>query len=735
MASYYFSSSTGRNTAAGGTGTAANPWKNFWEEKAGTSALSPGDICYFKAGDTWYGGNAYINVDSNGSSGNPIVFDRYGTGNDPVFTTSSIVTSWTVDGAGTGTYYKTGQFAGLYTVGVDGTSALGYWTGAVASMPAGSYMYQSSTGRLYIRLWDSSNPSGHTIYVPTTYQQDEYRGVIRGSASRGSYVHFKNLKVMYTNGIGFSLSQPYSEFHNCTAVGCGREGFYFNGWVALGEMADNCTAYNCYASYCNARGNGYGQAYTMNSSYCWWVNCTAEYCFKEGFDFLDYSSNTDCHHSGMIYCTSYRNGQDPLGAYDAPLIYVDGAHDILIYGCVAHGAGVGNNSSRNSNAIMAWTEHQDKPCYNIHIINNLLYDARGYLIWISNGGDYPAYNNAPATYGNTIVNNTLVRNSGGYGAAYRLAGLGTSVKTIVKNNVIYSNNTYLPAIWTNIDSAKIDSGYNCYYNTGGSNLMSTSESSSPYTLAALQAIGLETNSINSNPNIINTANATLDAHLNTSTSPCINAGTNSPWTPPTWVVDAGILADDGAVVGSTRADGVVDTGTLDIGYHYYAPTPYGSLTSTNVQPATLYVNTSNTCTITFTTANTLPSDGKVVITFPTTLGGGFSFNSGGTTAATFNSGGSGSLAVSISGATVTLTRSGGSDISASTAVSIALTYVLNPPQVGTTGAYSIQTTTSAGTPIDVDTDVSADQIIEPVSTFKTITISAIRMSNIKFMST
>jgi hypothetical protein len=172
---------------------------------------------------------------------------------------------------------------------------------------------------------------------------------------------------------------------------------------------------------------------------------------------------------------------------------------------------------------------------------------------------------------------------------------------------------------------------------------------------------------------------------------------------------------------------------MDMGYHYYNPTPNGTLTSTNVQPATLYVATANTVTISFTTATIWPAAGKCVITFPSTLGGGFSFNSGGTSAAAFTVGGSGSLATSITGSVVTLTRSGGSDIAASTAVAITLTYVLNPPQVGSTGAYEIKTTTSADATIDIDSSVSADQIIEPPATYKTITISGVSMSNVRLI--
>ena len=92
------------------------------------------------------------------------------------------------------------------------------------------------------------------------------------------------------------------------------------------------------------------------------------------------------------------------------------------------------------------------------------------------------------------------------------------------------------------------------------------------------------------------------------------------------------------------------------------------------------------------------------------------------------------MAFSNVGAVATLTRSGGSDIAASTAVTLTITNVLNPPQVGSTGAYQIKTTTSADATIDIDNNVSADQIIAPPASYTTIRISGINMSNVRIMS-
>src|SRR5205823_338163 len=61
------------------------------------------------------------------------------------------------------------------------------------------------------------------------------------------------------------------------------------------------------------------------------------------------------------------------------------------------------------------------------------------------------------------------------------------------------------------------------------------------------------------------------------TSPAIGAATPNPWSPPSWIAAAGVLPGDGAVLGTTRTDGVPDNGPSDLGYHYptaAAPIPY-----------------------------------------------------------------------------------------------------------------------------------------------------------------
>ena len=135
----------------------------------------------------------------------------------------------------------------------------------------------------------------------------------------------------------------------------------------------------------------------------------------------------------------------------------------------------------------------------------------------------------------------------------------------------------------------------------------------------------------------------------------------------------------------------------------------GGLYSTNVEPASSAVSSSGNVTITFSTLNPIPADGKIVVTFPTSLGGGFTFNNGGSTTAYSETMG-GSLSVGVASNVVTITRSGGLATSAGETESITLTNVRNPGSTGSTGTYQIKTTNSSNATIDEDTAVGADII-------------------------
>jgi hypothetical protein len=77
LATTYYVSDNSGNDNNNGTST-ATPWKTL--AKVSSTNFNPGDIILFKAGETWVG---QLVITSSGTSGAPVVYGKYGTGNLP----------------------------------------------------------------------------------------------------------------------------------------------------------------------------------------------------------------------------------------------------------------------------------------------------------------------------------------------------------------------------------------------------------------------------------------------------------------------------------------------------------------------------------------------------------------------------------------------------------------------------------------------------------------------------
>jgi hypothetical protein len=89
---YYVSSSAGNDSyTATQAQSLATPWKSFVNVNG--LALNPGDRVLLARGDVW---REQLAPASSGASGNPIVFDAYGTGAAPEITGSQPLGTWTL---------------------------------------------------------------------------------------------------------------------------------------------------------------------------------------------------------------------------------------------------------------------------------------------------------------------------------------------------------------------------------------------------------------------------------------------------------------------------------------------------------------------------------------------------------------------------------------------------------------------------------------------------------------
>jgi len=138
----------------------------------------------------------------------------------------------------------------------------------------------------------------------------------------------------------------------------------------------------------------------------------------------------------------------------------------------------------------------------------------------------------------------------------------------------------------------------------------------------------------------------------------------------------------------------------------------GDLTSSNVEPASLFAKAAGFVSVSFNTANPLPGGGYIMVTFPSGFGliGDEVMNLAGN-GPSFD----GMAVVSISENSVIINRMGGSLVEPDTKVFLVLNGIKNPSVSGLTGTYSIKTKTSAGVTIDHTTSIPGDIMAEEIT--------------------
>lgn len=146
----------------------------------------------------------------------------------------------------------------------------------------------------------------------------------------------------------------------------------------------------------------------------------------------------------------------------------------------------------------------------------------------------------------------------------------------------------------------------------------------------------------------------------------------------------------------------------------------GTLTSTNVQPASLVAGTTNQVTVNFSTIGVIPPGGKVKVTF----GAGFNVAgaNGGTCSSFLDDTG---FTTTVASQVVTIARWAGTATVAAHAETCTINGIVNPVSAGSTGTYTITTTDPSDVLIDNDVAVTADVITNPAN----ITIASAKITS------
>lgn len=136
---YYFSAAGNNNNS--GT-SSSSPWLTL--SKLTAITLQPGDDILLRRGDTFAGG---VTINQSGNSSNPIVFEAYGTGANPIISGFTTVSSWT--NLGGGIYESTSAISSLATMNMVTVNGIPYAMGRYPKITAankGYVTFQSHSG-------------------------------------------------------------------------------------------------------------------------------------------------------------------------------------------------------------------------------------------------------------------------------------------------------------------------------------------------------------------------------------------------------------------------------------------------------------------------------------------------------------------------------------------------------------------------------------------------------------
>ena len=427
---YYFSSSSGDdNRSSAQAQSSATPWKTLSKLNSIFSILKGGDIVYFKRGDVFYGS---ITPSTSGSSGLPITFDAYGTGNKPIITGFTAIGSWTSIGSGRFQAVLSSGLSTLNVVTINGNF-----------QPIGRYPKQTAANGGYLTV---SSFSGNTTISSAqlsglpSFQGGQVvirkvhwiidKGTVTGQGS--SYVTYSGGGYNASNGYGFFFQ---NHINACTSAG----DWCYDGATKKITVYYGSTAPPAYAVQAatidilvNINTRSYltfnNLVFTGSNSKMFYINASNHIVINacdfsnSGIDGIN--TNVASNTISVINCTARWTNND------------------FIFGGAAQYWNIAGNNITNTGSVPGMGSSGDATytaIYNIgagsiaqyNYIRNTGYtaiDFRGSNITVQNnfidtfcrikddGGAIYTYTGAnPIVYGQRYVNNNIVLNGGGAG--------------------------------------------------------------------------------------------------------------------------------------------------------------------------------------------------------------------------------------------------------------------------------------------------------------------------------
>ena len=502
---------------------------NAWETiaKVNGETFSGDDNIYFNKGDTW---RETLIPPSSGTSGHPITFGAYGSGDNPKILGSTYFGDsgdWTSIGGNewataNNSFPATTRRAVFYN-----TNATPGWCILDATPDTNwEHRYDATNDRAVI-YHDVGNPADQTDGIEigaranAIYSSNKDYIIIDGidySFTRidgifcGSDVNdwtFKNFTVSYTRGHGIKtyLSTGSINADNVTSEYCGEHGIFFDEPVA--GTIENCTSHDSGQS----RSDFWWHALCITGAENLTVQDNTFYNAKlpaaRGGSGIGGDGYKNCIFQNNTIYDTRQPGIDLTGVASGcygNIVRYNKIYNIkynIWYGCIQ---------------IRTDTQEDGRYTSNNEIYYNLFYDSK---VGLNIHGE---------CHDNEIYNNVIYNCE----KAYTITDDGTYEPSgnLFKNNIIHTSDDYFVDVASGFFPSNT-CDYNCYYDTNLNNKWVYEGNRD--TLAAWQSASSQgANSLNADPQLVN---PTSDFHLGP-TSTCIEAG-----------VDVGLTEDyDGTAV-------------------------------------------------------------------------------------------------------------------------------------------------------------------------------------------
>ncbi|MGN6532526.1 MAG: PA14 domain-containing protein, partial [Ginsengibacter sp.] len=487
-ATTYYISNAGNDSNSGTD--PSSPWQTI--NKLNSASLSPGDNVLFRRGDTFYGG---ITASNSGRNGNPITYGAYGSGNKPVITGFTSVTSWTNKGGNI--WESTNPVSTLSTlqmVVINGVNTpMGRYPNASTSYPflPNFFTFQSHSGTgsgnsslTSSNLNGGSNWTGADVVVRTnswTYDKETI------TSQSGNTISYNGQSSGLLDGWGFFIQNdirtldvqnewyynPNTKKISIYSIGMPSNVlvssvetlFYFNSNIPavssasidnLNFMGANTNAIwiggnltfsvtNCNVAYSGFEGlllygGGIQNGTISNNAFS---NCGSSSIFSIGTTNAFTVTNNRLVGSGMISC--YKPND-----YSGSALEITTPNSVVQYNTIDSSAYCGIQFSGN----------------NIQIRNNFINHSN--MVRDDGGGIYTGYQNQTGKVidGNVVLNS--VGNINGGGPGKELAGYGIFIDDF-GSNISITNNTVANCINAGInlhDTKNVTVTNNTVYNNG-----------------------------------------------------------------------------------------------------------------------------------------------------------------------------------------------------------------------------------------------------------------------------